>query len=104
MNINRALGYFNNANKSIIVLLSDETQGLVDILIPKNDTYILYSSSKDGLSKGVIAAIFICCGLLLIASLLIVIIFRRPHTPPYEKSLAIKSQFYGDINTSNNII
>ena len=91
MNISKALGYFNNTNKSIIVLLSDENKGLIDISI--GYPCVLCSGSKDKSSKKYIAAIVICCGLALIATLIIVILCRRQHPDQHPKVLKDQSDF-----------
>ena len=96
VNMNRAIGYFNNTNKSIIVLLSDENKGLIDIFNPPP---IHYYSSDNSLPKGVIAGIFISCGLALIISLIIAYSCRKQRLDQHTRVL--KDQ--NDTNTFNNL-
>ena len=82
-NLNGAIGYPNNTNKVIIILLSNETQGLIDIFVP-ND-YIYNYTSSYRISKGALAGIIIPLGLALIASLIIAISCKKQSRPKYEE-------------------
>ena len=88
VNLNNAIGY--TSDKSVIIILSNENNGLVNITIPEpiDEVNLFKPKKSSGLSVGVIIGIIVACLFVIFIALLIILLNRKAAKPPNERSLS----------------